>query len=236
MSIQRLAQSDLETTAVALLGLDHEATGLLSIEGLCASIRRAASLLCPATPRQIVDAVLEVLRPLSPELRREVVADALDLVVGVGDLLELRSAESNARQLYLAPPSYITVRPGRHLLLGVRPNASPIVDEALIGAPIEYEAHTRLLTLETDDAAASLFAAGLHRMTAEQWARVPREEPASALIERTVLVLSQHRMPGEIQGLEIIDPMMMALIEIPQSCSSEFLRSRGQVSAGSCRS
>ncbi|MFC5127814.1 hypothetical protein ACFPRL_32220 [Pseudoclavibacter helvolus] len=31
------------------------------------------------------------------------------------------------------------------------------------------------------------------------------------------------------------DPMM-ALIEIPQSCSSEFLRSRGQVSAGSCRS
>lgn len=29
---------------------------------------------------------------------------------------------------------------------------------------------------------------------------------------------------------------MMALIEIPQSCSSEFLRSRGQVSAGSCRS
>ena len=29
---------------------------------------------------------------------------------------------------------------------------------------------------------------------------------------------------------------LMALIEIPQSCSSEFLRSRGQVSAGSCRS
>ncbi|MFC5122375.1 hypothetical protein ACFPRL_02600 [Pseudoclavibacter helvolus] len=29
---------------------------------------------------------------------------------------------------------------------------------------------------------------------------------------------------------------VMALIEIPQSCSSEFLRSRGQVSAGSCRS
>ena len=32
------------------------------------------------------------------------------------------------------------------------------------------------------------------------------------------------------------DRPMMALIEIPQSCSSEFLRSRGQVSAGSCRS
>ena len=29
--------------------------------------------------------------------------------------------------------------------------------------------------------------------------------------------------------------VVMALIEIPQSCSSEFLRSRGQVSAGSCR-
>ena len=30
--------------------------------------------------------------------------------------------------------------------------------------------------------------------------------------------------------------LVMALIEMPQSCSSEFLRSRGQVSAGSCRS
>ena len=35
-----------------------------------------------------------------------------------------------------------------------------------------------------------------------------------------------------IEGAEAV----MALIEIPQSCSSEFLRSRGQVSAGSCRS
>ena len=206
MSIQRLTPTDLEATAVELLGLDQEATGLLSVEGLCASIRRAASLLCPATPRQLVDAVLEVLRALSPDLKRDVVAEALDLVVGVGDLLELRSAESGVRQLYLAPPSYVTVRPGRHLLLGVRPNASPIVDESVVGAPVEYEAHTRFLTLETDNAAASLAAAGLHRMTTEQWARVPREEPASALIERTTRLLSQHQMPGEIQGLEIIDP------------------------------
>lgn len=206
MSIQRLTQTDLEATAVALLGLDHEATGLLSIEGLCASIRRAASLLCPATPRQIVDAVLEVLRPLSPELNRDLVAEALDLVVGVGDLLELRSADSGARQLYLAPPSYVMVRPGRHLLLGVRPNTSPIVDESVVGAPVEYEAHTRFLTLETDSTTASLAAAGVHRMSIEQWARVPREEPASALIERAAVLLRQHQMPGEIQGLQIIDP------------------------------
>ena len=36
--------------------------------------------------------------------------------------------------------------------------------------------------------------------------------------------------------LEYDPDVLMALIEIPQSCSSEFLRSRGQVSAGSCRS
>ena len=205
MNIQRMTQEDLEATAVKLLGLDHEATGLLSIEGLCTSIRRAASLLCPATPRQLVDAVLEVLRPLSRDLNRDVVAEALDLVVSVGDLLELRLVESGVRQLYLAPPSYVTVRPSRHLLLGVRPNASPIVDESLIGAAVEYEAHTRFLTLETDNAAASLVAAGLHRVTTEQWARVPREEPASSLIERTARLLGQHQMPGEIRGLEIID-------------------------------
>lgn len=206
MTIQRLTPTDLEAMAVELLGLDHEATGLLSIEGLCASIRRAASLLCPATPRQLVDAVLEVLRPLSPDLQRDVVAEALDLVVNIGDLLEHRSADSGVRQLYLAPPSYVTVRPGRHLLLGVRPNGSPIIDESFVGAPVEYEAHTRFLTLETDNTSASLAGAGLHRLTAEQWARVPRDEPASALIERTARLLGQHQMPGEIQGLEIIDP------------------------------
>lgn len=44
---------------------------------------------------------------------------------------------------------------------------------------------------------------------------------------------------NSIQGaveLEAAGVWVMALIEIPQSCSSEFLRSRGQVSAGSCRS
>lgn len=206
MSIQRLTQTDLEATAVALLGLGNEATRLLSIEGLCASIRRAASLLCPATPRQLVDAVLEVLRPLSPELKRGLVAEALDLVVGLGDLLELRSPDSRTRQLYLAPPSYVTVRPGRHLLLGIRPNASPIVDESVVGTQIENEAHTRFLTLEGGDVIASLAALGLHRMTTEQWARVPREEQPSALIERTARLVNQHQMPGKIQGLEIIDP------------------------------
>lgn len=206
MSIQRLTQTDLEAAAVAMLGLDQQATGLLSMEGLCASIRRAASLLCPATPRQLVDAVLDVLRPLSPELKRDAIAEALDLVVSIGDLLELRSAESGVRQLYLAPPSYVTVRPGLHLLLGVRSNASPIVDESVVGASVDYENHTRFLTLETDNTAASLADAGLHRMTAAQWARVPREEPASALIERAAFLLRQHQMPGEIQGLQIIDP------------------------------
>ncbi|MPT13529.1 MAG: hypothetical protein E2601_01240 [Microbacterium sp.] len=206
MSIQRLTREDLEATAVELLGLDHETTELLSIEGLCASVRRAASLLCPATPRQLVDAVLEVLRPLSPELKRDAVAEALDLVVGIGDLLELRSAESGVRQLYLAPPSYVTIRPGRHLLLGVRANARPLVDDSVVGTQVDFVAQMRHLTTEMKNDASLLAAAGLHRMTTEQWARVPREEPASALIDRTARLLSQHQMPGYIEGLEIIDP------------------------------
>ncbi len=52
-------------------------------------------------------------------------------------------------------------------------------------------------------------------------------------IEPGLLPVGESFLPG---AEDVADPVVMALIEIPQSCSSEFLRSRGQVSAGSCRS
>ena len=52
-----------------------------------------------------------------------------------------------------------------------------------------------------------------------------------ALVERGL----KARVTRKYRGKPLSEALM-ALIEIPQSCSSEFLRSRGQVSAGSCRS
>lgn len=207
MSIQRIGRDEVAARAVAVLGLDDGAVDLFSVEGLCASLRRAASFLCPASPRQIVDAVLDALAPLGVDLERDEVNAALDTLVSTGDLLELRPSGAMTRSLFLGPPSYVEKQPGSYLLLGIRPSASPILDEQSVGAAVTYEAHTRLIELAPGMAAEVLAAAGLHRLTREQWTKAPRVEAAVAAVERVRAQLTAHRMPGQVSGLTLIDPV-----------------------------
>jgi hypothetical protein len=55
--------------------------GLTSREGLAASLRRAASFMCPTSPSRLISAVLGAVRPLADEkeITREDLADLLDL-------------------------------------------------------------------------------------------------------------------------------------------------------------
>lgn len=205
MSIQRVEPGEVAIRAVGLLGLDDTIVDLFSLEGLCASLRRAASFLCPASPRQIVDSVLDALQPLKGDLERDELADALDLLVSSGDLLELRQAGARTRLLFLGPPSFVEKQPGEFLLLGVRPNAGHLIDENSLDAEIAYEAHTRTLTLDAGSAPEILAAAGLHRLTREQWTKAPRDESAAAVVEQTRDRLGATRSPGQVSGFTIID-------------------------------
>jgi hypothetical protein len=205
MSIQRLDPGEVAVRAVDNLGLAQAAVDLFSPEGLCASLRRAASFLCPASPRQIIDAVHDALTPLRNDLERDDLVEAVDVLVGVGDLLELRQAGPRTRLLFLGPPSYVEKQPGEFLLLGVRPNAGALVDEETLGAEVIYEAHTRTVVLDPESAAEALGAAGLHRLSREQWIRSPRREAAAAVIEQAQERLVAARAPGQVSGLKIID-------------------------------
>ncbi|MCC6497880.1 MAG: hypothetical protein IT193_16635 [Propionibacteriaceae bacterium] len=206
MSIQRIGREEVAARAASILGLDDKVIDLFSVEGLCASLRRAASFLCPASPRQIVDAVLDALAPLGTDLEREEVNDALDTLISTGDLLELRPTNLRTRLLFLGPPSYVEKQPGSFLLLGIRPNAGPILDEQSVDTAVSYEAHTRSVELDPDTAAEMLAAAGLHPLTREQWTRTPRVEATTAVIERVRSQLPAHRIPGQVSGLTLIDP------------------------------
>jgi hypothetical protein len=190
----------------AVVDLDEAVVYLLSREGVCASLRRAASFMCPATPRQLVDAVLDALTPLRPDLARDEVAEALDGLVGVGDLLELRPPGARARMLFLGPPSYVEKQAGQFLLLGIRPNDEPLVDEESLGAAVMYDSHIRSVALDPDGAAEALRAVGLHRMTREQWTTAPRQEPAATAVQQLRQRLGSAPTAGQISGLEIIDP------------------------------
>jgi hypothetical protein len=209
MKVTSLSAGELAAQAVLALGLDGRAVGLFSPEGLCASLRRAASFLCPATPRRLADAVLDALAPLGSDspVMREDVMDQLELLVGVGDLLELRDAgPPSTRQLFLGPPSYVEKAPGQYLLLGIRPYAFSLVDEEEFGAEITYKGHMRSIALRSEVASELFATAGLQGVTREQWAKSPRPVGFHEVLDAQRRRLAEQRVRGPIGGLRIMDP------------------------------
>ncbi|MGP3955613.1 hypothetical protein ACTWPT_06410 [Nonomuraea sp. 3N208] len=207
MRIVPLTGEEAAKRTVQALGLDESAIDLFSKEALCASLRRAASFLCPATPRQLVDAVLEALAALdeSSSITRDQVAGQLDLLVSIGDLIELpRPRDLGGRQLYLGPPSYVTKAPGQYLLLGVRPNGAPLVDESN-GARVQFECHMRSLALDAELAPAQLHAAGLHEIRREHWFKSPSAASAAAVVAAMCRRLDGAAESGQVDGLTVID-------------------------------
>ncbi|GGU90070.1 hypothetical protein GCM10010182_00650 [Actinomadura cremea] len=194
--------------AVSVLDVD-EAADLFSLEGLTASLRRAASFLCPASPRQLIDAVLEVVCPLLPDGGRPSgndLADLLDLLVSAGDLLELRKpGDTPGRLLYLGPPSYIERQPGQYLLLGIRPFGAPLISSDLAGE-VQYEGHTRSIDLAPTEAEAQLSALGFRAIHPNQWIRRPPEMEPSEQISRIRERISAAGPAGAVEGMTVIDP------------------------------
>jgi len=206
VSVHRIERGQVIATALGILGLDQHSVDLSSFEGICASLRRSASFLCPASPRQIVDSVLEVLRPLVPDLPRDTVNAALELLIGAGDLVELRPSGDRARLLYLGPPSYVEKQPGHYLILGIRPNAHPIIGEESVDSAMTYASHTRSVLLDPHEATEVMASAGLHRVTPEQWCKTPRQDTAASVIAQTRQRLGSSQAAGDISGLTLIDP------------------------------
>ncbi len=200
----------LEASAVSLrtLGLNAELIDLTSQEGLAASLRRAASFMCPTSPNRLINTVLEAVQPLASEgaVIRDEIADLLDLLIAGGDLLELRQDEGRSvRLLYLGPPSYIERQPGTYLLLGVRPFGAALTD-ADLSAEMEPEGHTRTIRLDAATADWRLASVGLQRIERERWIAGPRPEDAAHLVGRIRKHLDVAGSSGDIEGLQVIDP------------------------------
>jgi hypothetical protein len=209
MSIPALSPEQVSERVTRRLGLDQMVHDAFTPEAMAAALRRAASLLCPAAPGEIVDAVRDALAPLGgPDgVSREDLVTLLDLLIAAGDLLELRqSGERSTRLLYLGPPSFVTKVPGQYLLLGVRPEGRPLIDEEL-SEGVEHERHQRFVSLDPKIAHAVLNAAGLHELRADRWLRHPRALAASDLVAAYRLRLDAAISAGSLAGLEILDPM-----------------------------
>jgi hypothetical protein len=209
MTVSQLSHAEAAELAVQVLGLDPDFVSLSSAEGIAASIRRAASFMCPTSPRQLISAVAAVLQPLDggSEPARHAISDLLDSLIATGDLLELRDEVDgrSVRLLYLGPPSYVERGPGVYLLSGVRPYGAALVD-AELSQSIEHDGEARTVRLDPAAADERLTAAGLERIERQRWVASPRAEPADRLMSRLAHQLDAARPAGEIEGLQIIDP------------------------------
>lgn len=207
MKLTQLTADDAAVLAVETLGLDAEAIDLASVEGISASLRRAASFMCPSSPERLVDAVLEAIQPIRrSDLIRDDIVDVLDQLVASGDLLELRHGNGRStRLLYLAPPSYIERVPGTYLLMGIRSFGAPLIGDELAEA-IKYERHMRILTIDSTEADGELRSRGLHRVRKDRWVSSPRVERPAEFIERYRARLDVAAEAGQLAGLALLDP------------------------------
>lgn len=206
MELSVLSADEASAMSVCVLGLDDASIALDYPEAIAASLRRAASFLCPTTPRALVDAVLEVLNPvLSEPVTRDSLMATLKQLISIGDLLELEDTtrEPTARMLYLGPPSFVERSGGRFLITGVRPLGAPLVGNDVA---VEYEAHTRTVELRSEDDIRELRAVGLHEIQQGRWIGQPSALSAHDYVSEYRGRLDTARVAGFVDGLTILDP------------------------------
>jgi hypothetical protein len=210
MHLSQLTPAEASALAVRTLGLGADAVDLSSKESLAASLRRAASFMCPTSPGRLIDAVMGTIGPLiAPgDISRDGISELLDLLIAEGDLLELRHDEHgrSVRLLYLGPPSFVELEPGRYSVFGVRPFGAQLVDFEL-AALVAHEGHTRTVHIDSASAAERFAAAGLRPITRDRWIAAPSQENSDSLIARIKSRLDAAAGSGDIDGLQILDPV-----------------------------
>src|SRR5438045_3416298 len=110
MAIESVSSAAVKAAALETLRL-NASLDIMSSEGLAASVRRAASFLCPTSRSSLTRAVVEVLSGL-PGFRDETEAEIGDLVealVSYGDLVELPldDAGRTRRHIFLGAPAWV---------------------------------------------------------------------------------------------------------------------------------
>ena len=207
MGIAAVTPDQVCASALRTLGLAARGMTLFADEALAASLRRAASFLCPCTPRQLTHSVAEALSglPGAPGDVTDRLGTLIEDLTGYGDLLELpMELHGGARRLFLGAPGYVRRRSGACLLVGIRPDGASLAGEELTDR-IEYAAHARVVP-EASDLQDLLTASGLRELTESQWLKPPRSLSADSLLDGYRQRLNAAGGCGDVGELRILDP------------------------------
>lgn len=201
--------SRVRKSAVWSLGLGEVGLDYFSREVMSASLRRAASFLCPTTHGRLVRAVADASAGLGAEDQdvRDELETALQLLIAYGDLLYLPVDEDGAssRRVFLGPPSFVQRTSDALLLVGVRPDGAAFIDDEW-ASQIDYAGHTRTLRIaDIANVSALLGSAGIAPLTLAQWLRVPRTKLPSELVAEYGARLQSGRPSGNVESLRVLD-------------------------------
>lgn len=211
-SITTIDRSEAQQAAVQALGILPDAgdkANMTASDVLAASIRRAAGFLCPCPPRTLREEVEGVLEGLVDDDVAEKVADMVQQLILVGDLLDLPVEENGRshRMLHATPPSFVVRQDKKHVLLGVPSDGQSILSESYRDR-IERRGAVRFFHEDPEDVRQVLTRQGLTEVTSEEWLRLPNLKPSpSDYIADFDQELDQAgRVTAEVSGLKILDP------------------------------
>lgn len=210
MGLARIETAEAEDRARNTLGLRRSSATLLSREGIAASVRRAASFLCPTTPGNLARSVTEVLSgfPGFEADTAQNVRDIVSLCVGYGDLVELPLDFDGRtqRRLFLGQPAFVRRNARTALLIGIRPEGVPLVNDELV-PNIEYRGHARSIHVAGDDSISDLLELeGLIDLHPNLWMKAPKPSSPEDLVATYTKRLDAAPLSGDVEGVTIIDP------------------------------
>jgi hypothetical protein len=210
VGVERIDPARVSMESVEALALSPADVALTSQTALAATLRRAASFLCPTTPRTLIRAVIECLRGL-PDFSEETeveITGLVDSLVSYGDLLELPVDDGTRvrRQLYLGSPAFVPRSSQLALLIGIRPEGAPLVGDDLLD-DIEYSGYARLIRSKDDRTIEDLLTLeGLIELQSDQWLQAPRQATAHEVAAFYSNRLDAAGPSGDIEGVQVIDP------------------------------
>jgi hypothetical protein len=196
MQARDLLRRSLATDLGAIDGDDEPALRL-------ATLRRAASRLCPCSRRALIEAVTSALRGLlTPEgTARDAVDADIDALVGCGDLVPARHPDDSRPVLYLSPPMFVRRSEATVFLIGGLP-------EAAVPIPPTLTAHGVYRELTPAPSDQELMDLGLSPFPMEAWMEAPPDRRPADLLAELDQKLGAAPPSGDLRELSIIDNTM----------------------------
>jgi len=196
------------SNALSSLGLDHNSVDLYSTEGIAALLRRAGAFLCPCAPSRLTRSITRLFDGfgIDQEELDDGVEETLESLVSYGDFIESRdiSAQTSARLLYPAPPSYVRISDTTVMLFGIHADGRyPTEDELrrtiildkyrIVIRDVDEQIRNRLLELGTIE------------VKPEAWLKLPQRESASSHQSKYDQQLAACGKAGAIEEILLLD-------------------------------